>query len=310
MRAQYFVYTRNRDNDYKLVYAPDDDFCPPETRKYFLKQCRGVINIESYSGSLDEPRWLISRKGNCILFGMGVMNRILGINNNTDYTGTPIRGFFGIVINAEDNQIKVPYDVKFYGDLYKSIIDPVWTYVREDFKFKGIEVTQDFNEYECIDSITCSVELNTVESKTVILPISANIVEIVGSILSRTADCSFVSGLSDKEHAYCDDYCFHNATVIGIDERVEKSRVKTNTTRDTRDCITQYGDINSESTIKPMSPKKVFRPKLVMVIALLVIVLLLLLCKTCQRNQTSQDPSISGDTVQIDSINLPKLHKM
>lgn len=242
MRAQYFVYTRNRDNDYKLVYAPDDVFCPPETRKFFLKQSRGVINIESYSGSLDEPRWLISRKGNCILFGMGVMNRKLGIDNNTDYTGTPIRGFFGIVINAEDNQIKVPYDVKFYGDLYKSIIDPVWTYVREDFKFKGVEVTQDFNEYECIDSITFPVELNTVESKTVILPISTNIVEIVGSILSRTANCSFVSGLSDKEHAYCDDYCFHNATVIGIDKRVEKSRVKTNTTRDTRD--------------KPVSPKK------------------------------------------------------
>lgn len=310
MRAQYFVYTRNRGNDYKLVYAPDDNFCPPETRRYFLKQARGVINIESYSGSLDEPRWLISRKGNCILFGIGVMNRILGVDNNTDYTGTPIRGFFGMVINAEDNQVKVPFDIQFYKDLYKSKIDPIWDYLREEFKFKGVEVTQDINEYECVDTSTCPIELNTVAKKTVILPISTNSADIIGSILSLSADCSFVSGLADKEHAYSDDYCFHNATVIGINERVEKVKVNTDTTQDNRDGSTQYGGITGDGTIKPIPPKKAFRPKLVMVIVLLVVVVIVLLCKTCQGNQTSQDPSISGDTIQTDSINLLKPHNM
>lgn len=310
MRAQYFVYTRNRGNDYKLVYAPDDTFCPPETRRYFLKQSRGVINIESYSGSLDEPRWLISRKDNCILFGMGVMNRIIGVDNNTDYTGTSVRGFFGMVISAEDDQVKVPYDIQFYKDLYKSKIDPIWDYSREDFKFKGVEVTQDFNAYECVDAATISIELNTVEKKTVILPIRTNSADVIGSILSLSADCSFVSGLSDKEHAYSDDYCFHNATVIGIDERVEKVKVNTDTARDNRDGSTLYGGITGDGAIKPVPPKKVFRPKLIMVIVLLVIVMIILLCKTCQGNQTSQDPSISGDTIQTDSINLPKPHKM
>lgn len=310
MRAQYFVYTRNRGNDYKLVYAPDDTFCPPETRRYFLKQSRGVINIESYSGSLDEPRWLISRKGNCILFGIGVMNRILGVDNNTDYTGTPIRGFFGVVVNAEDNQVKVPFDIQFYKDLYKSKIDPIWGYLREDFKFKGVEVTQDFNEYECVDAATSSIELNTVEKKTVILPISTSSADVIGSILSLSADSSFVSGLSDKEHAYSDDYCFHNATVIGIDERVEKIKVNTDTAQNNRDGSTLYGGIAGDGAIKPVPPKKVLRPKLIMVIVLLVIVMIVLLCKTCQGNQTSQDPSTSGDTMQTDSITLPEPQKM
>lgn len=310
MRAQYFVYTRNRGNDYKLVYAPDDTFCPPETRRYFLKQSRGVINIESYSGSLDEPRWLISRKGNCILFGIGVMNRILGVDNNTDYTGTPIRGFFGVVVNAEDNQVKVPFDIQFYKDLYKSKIDPIWDYLREDFKFKGVEVTQDFNKYECVDATTSSIELNTVEKKTVILPISTSSADVIGSILSLSADCSFVSGLSDKEHAYSDDYCFHNATVIGIDERVEKIKVNTDTARNNRDGSTLYGGIAGDDATKPVPPKKVLRPKLIMVIVLLVIVMIVLLCKTCQGNQTSQDPSTSGDTMQTDSITLPEPQKM
>lgn len=294
--AQYFVYTRNRDNDYKLVYAPDDNFCPPEIRRYFLKQSRGVINIETYSGSLYEPRWLISRKGNYLLFGIGVMNRILGEDNNTDYTGTPIRGFFGMVINTVEKPLKVPYDIKFYIDLYKSLIDPIWGYLREDFKFKGIEVKQDFNDYECVDAATCHIELNTAEKKTVIFPISTNLTDIIGSILSQSVDCSFVSGLSDKEHAYSDDYGFLNATVIGVDERIEKSKVSGTTTG---------GDV-----IKRIPQKKVLRPKLMMVIGTLVIVLIILLCKTCQGNQTSQDPSISGDTIQTDAITLSKPHKM
>jgi hypothetical protein len=297
MKAQYFVYTRNRDNDYKLAYAPDDTFCPPETRRYFLKQSRGVINIESYSGSLDEPRWFISRKGNHILFGIGVMNRILGADNNTDYTGTPIRGFFGLVINA-DNQTRVPYDIKFYKDLYKSIIDPVWNYANEDFKFKGVEVTQDFNDYECIDSITCSIELNTDENKNLLLSISTNIADIVGAILSKSADCSFVSGLSDKEHAYSNDYCFHNATIIGTDKRIEKGKVNTDDTD-----FTHHGDGEEEIIIKPIQLKKAFRPKLIIIIGILAIVLIVLLCKTCQNKQTNLDPSISGDTVQTDTIN-------
>lgn len=300
MKAQYFVYTRNRYDDYKPVYVPDDNFCSPETRKYFLKQSRGVINIETYSGSLDEPRWLISRKGNCILFGIGVMNRILGVDNNTDYTGTPIRGFFGVVINASDNQIKVPFDIKFFVDLYTNIIDPIWNYLREDFKFKGVEVTQDFNDYECVNATTCAVELNTIEKKTVILPISTSIIDVIGSILLQSDDCSFVSGLSDKEHACFDDYSFYNATVIGIDERIEKSKVKTELVQKTD--FRHSKETKNEDIVKPIQQKKDFRPKLIMVIGILMVALIIILCKTCQGNQTSQDPSISGDTIQINIV--------
>lgn len=294
MKAQFFVYTRNRDNDYKLVYAPDDIFCPPETRKYFLKQSRGVINIETYSGSLDEPRWLISRKENCILFGIGVMNRILGVENNTDYTGTPIRGFFGVVINASDNQFKVPFDINFFIDLYKKIIDPVWNNSRENFKFKGVEVALDFNNYRCVNAETDTIGLNTNDEKTYILPINTSIRNIIGSVLSLSNNCSFVSGLSDKEHAYSDDYCYHNATVLGIDNRIEKSKEKTN-------CVTDDTDfINSKE--KPTQPKKVYRPKLIIAASILLIVLVTILCKTCQVNHANQEQSISGDTIQIDSI--------
>lgn len=302
--AQYFVYTRNRDDDYKLVYAPDDNFCPPDIRRYFLKQSRGVINIESFSGSLEEPRWLISRKGKCILFGIGVMNRILGTENNTDYTGTPIRGFFGMIINEDNGLVKVPYDINFYKDLYKTIIDPIWGYLRENFKFKGVVVEQDIDNYRCLTASTSSIELNTSDKKAVILPISTSVPDIIGPILSTPVDCSFVSGLADKEHAFAEDYCYLNATVIGVDERIEKMRGD-------GDCIENAGQTeitNDCHRIRPARPKKALRPKLI-ILGVAVAALIILLCRTRQGNQTNQDQSISGDTTQMDSIILQESQK-
>ena len=303
--AQYFVYTRNRDNDYKLVYAPDDNFCPPDIRRYFLKQSRGVINIESFSGSLEEPRWLISRKGKYILFGVGVMNKILGAENNTDYTGTPIRGFFGMIINEDNGLIKVPYDINFYKDLYKTIVDPIWGCSREDFKYKGVVVEQDVDNYGYLTSSTSGVELNISDKKAVILPIGTSVPDIIGSILSTPVDCSFVSGLTDKEHAFAEDYCYLNSTVIGVYERLEKKRGDRNSNVNAKQIEI---DDTDHHIIRPAKPKKVLRPKLI-ILGVVVVALMILLCKARQENQTNQDQSISGDTIQMDSITLQKSKK-
>lgn len=303
--AQYFVYTRNRDNDYKLVYAPDDNFCPPDIRRYFLKQSRGVINIESFSGSLEEPRWLISRKGKYILFGVGVMNKILGAENNTDYTGTPIRGFFGMIIYDDNGLVKVPYDINFYKDLYKAIIDPIWGCSREDFKYKGVVVEQDVDNYGYLTASTSGIELNTSDKKAVILPIGTSVPDIIGSILSTPVDCSFVSGLTDKEHAFAEDYCYLNSTVIGVYERLEKRRGDRNYNVNARQIEITDTD---HHRVKPAQPKKVLRPKLI-ILGVVVVTLIILLCKARQENQTNQDQSISGDTIQMDSIALQKSKK-
>lgn len=302
--AQYFVYTRNRDDDYKLVYAPDDNFCPPDIRRYFLKQSRGVINIESFAGSLEEPRWLISRKGKYILFGVGVMNKILGAENNTDYTGTPVRGFFGMIVREDNGLVKVPYDINFYKDLYKAIIDPIWGCLREDFKFKGVVVEQDIDNYRCLAASTDGIELNTSDKKTVILPVSTSVPNVIGSILSAPVDCSFVSGLADKEHAFAEDYCFLNATVIGVDERIEKMRGEGN-------CIVNDGQAeitNNLHRIRYVWPKKALRPKLI-ILGAAVAALIILLCRIRQGNQTNRDQSISGDTIQVEGITLQENRK-
>lgn len=298
--AQYFVYTRNRDNDYKLVYAPDDAFCPADVRKFFLKQARGVINVESYSGTLDEPRWLVSRKGKYLLFGIGVMNRVLGTENNTDYTGTPVRGFFGMVV-ADGNDIRLPYDIRFFIDLYRMVVDPVWGCLREDFKFKGVYVKQDFDSYECLTAKDCDMCLNTSEQETSILPAGVKVQDVIKGILSLSADCSFVSGLNEKEHAFADEYCFMNATVTGVDERVDKSREKKEIPGRKMPSDAVEPELE-ERELRPLPPKKASRPKLMVLIGLLVVIILLMLGRACHGCVTSPDPLISGDTGQTETV--------
>jgi len=124
MKAQYFIYTRNSENDYKLVFSPSDDFCSPERRKFFLMQARGSINIDIYPSDLKTPRWLFSRQGNLTLFGVGLMNSALSAECNTDYTGTPVRGFFGILLDNTSIEC-IPFDLDF---LKKSMPNTLYLY--------------------------------------------------------------------------------------------------------------------------------------------------------------------------------------
>ena len=77
MNAQLFVYTRTKNVDYQAIISPSEEFCSKSTRKLFLTQARGIINVEQYEDPLVEPRWLFSKKGNLLLWGIGIQNKML-----------------------------------------------------------------------------------------------------------------------------------------------------------------------------------------------------------------------------------------
>lgn len=248
---QYFIYSRNRDNDYKLIYAPNEEHCPSSVRQYFIKQARGVINIEQYPGTLDTPRWLISQKDGIILFGMGIMNHRLSETNNTDYTGTPVRGFFGLIINPKYEEKYVPYDITFFKKLYQTCIDPIWQNPREEFKFIGTNAIIDKSEFNCIEAKQLNSKINVYENKITVFPENIDPSLIIADILSQEINTSYVSNLDAIEHATADEYCFYNASVNGIEEQSTKSKGHHSAKEDK----------TVEIPITPEKPKKVFGPK-------------------------------------------------
>lgn len=287
MNAQYFVYTRNSDNDYKLVYAPNEEVCSKEDRLFFIKQARGCINIDAYGGSLNKPRWLISIRNKTLLFGFGINNSQLSTENVTDYTGTPVRGFFGMVIKIENDELSVPFDIEYFKLFYLKYISSVWYASREEFKYIGVSVESDSNQYFYLEPKAHNININTNNSKTVILGNEYSIETIIEEILYLKKDISFISGLFDKQHAYNIEYCYMNALVDGIDCREERS------------IVIPHPSPNPNPNPNPIIvSKKKNRINLILVFMILIIALIILVCKTCQKSQLNHQQSILGDTIQ------------
>ena len=123
--AQFYIYTRTKELDYRAIAIPSEDFCSKEDRLAFRHEIQGVIDVETYVDELNEPRWFYSKRKNLALFGIGVMNKELSDTCYTDYVGTPIRGFFGVVFKIGE-AIELPYDKEFFRKVYKKYVEPIW----------------------------------------------------------------------------------------------------------------------------------------------------------------------------------------
>ncbi len=294
MNAQYFVYTRghNIDNDYKLLFSPSNDFCPLEVRKYFLQQVRGLINLDTYVGNLEEnPRWLLSKKDGYTLWGIGTMNKKLSPTNNTDYANRVVRGFFGLVIKGNDIKA-LPFDLAVFERFYSEHIADLWTAAKEDFKKKGVAVDTYFDNCKSIVAANSNLELNTDEERTVIWEDSISKEEFFAAALSQQGDFSCIYGLEEKSHAYNHDYRFYNVIVKGENVKSEKTYKKKEQNRQEEEWKTRTDE-------DMLRPKKDYRLKLMILGTIATFIVVALLIGRCSKSkQTSSLKSVSGDTVK------------
>ena len=302
IKAQYFVYTRNRYIDYKTFFSPSEELCPKETRKKFLKEIRGVIDIETYDDPLNTPRWLYSCSNGLLLFGVGIMNSELSETYNVDFANRPVRGFFGIVLSVSNSEICLPMDLKFFSQLYKMYIEPIWELDREHFQTQTIEI--DIKEFinDCthlIYPVNKDLSLNYHNDKCVILG-NVDSEDAFSNALTLGYEISIVTGFNNKKHAYSvdSDYKYMNAIVNKVTKREEKNFNKE------QEQI-YYDNLTHRIVIDEIAekPKKVLRPKLITICLLIIIVLLLIICpRSCRNSQMNQSLSVSGDTIQIQNI--------
>ena len=295
MDAQYFVYTRGYDiaNDYKLLFSPSEDFCPSDVRRYFLVQVRGLINLDTYIGNLEEnPRWILSKKNGYILWGVGIMNKKLSSTNNTDYANRAVRGFFGII--AKENTVSIlPFDLSFFEQFYCKNIVELWTVSKENFKKKGVAVEDKFEDYKSIAINTSNLPLNTNEDKTVIWEDTISTEEFFSSALNLKGNFSCVYGLEEKSHAYNHDYRLYNVIVKG--EKIKEEKIY-KVKEDTKSERIGQTELIGE---KPIKPKKDKRQKLVVLGTIVAFIAVALIIGRCSRsNPTNPQKSVSGDTVK------------
>lgn len=274
MKAQYFVYTRTRNLDYRTFFSPSEELCPKEIRTKFLKEIRGVIDIETYDDPLNTPRWLYSYSNGLLLFGVGIMNAELSETCKVDFANRPVRGFFGIILSISNDEIFLPMDINLFRQLYKKYIEPIWELDREHIKIQTIEI--DIKEYikdstHIINPENKDLSLNFHEDKCVILG-KVSPEDAFSRALTLKQEISIVTGFNNKKHAYCidSDYKYKNVIVNNVIEREEKLYNK------------KQEQINTQD-IRPL-PKKVLRPKLFTIGLIVAVVLSMIIwVKSCLR---------------------------
>lgn len=295
--AQFYIYTRTKELDYRAIAIPSEDFCSKEDRLAFRHEIQGVIDVETYVDELNEPRWFYSKRKNLVLFGIGVMNKELSDTCNTDYVGTPIRGFFGVVFKIGEI-IDLPYDKEFFRKVYKKYVEPIWNveYGDDNAKQKIIEVEQSDIDgtYLKIVPQDNHISLNEQVGKCAILG-KIDCVKVFQQALYNETELSVVTGLNNRNHAYAKEakYKFLNALVNGVDVREEQETIKPITKQE---YPTQT---NYQTSEIPKKSKKDNRQKLVVLGTIAAFIAVALIIGRCSRNNpTNPQQSVSGNTVK------------
>ena len=295
--AQFYIYTRTKELDYRAIAIPSEDFCSKEDRLAFRHEIQGVIDVETYVDELNEPRWFYSKRKNLVLFGIGVMNKELSDTCYTDYVGTPIRGFFGVVFKIGE-AIELPYDKEFFRKVYKKYVEPIWDieYGDDNARQKIIEVEQSDLDgtYLKIVPQDNHIFLNEQVGKCAILG-EMDCGKVFQQALYNKTDLSVVTGLNNRNHAYAKEakYKFLNALVNGVDVREEQETIKTITGQE-YSTSTKF-----QVSENPIKPKKDHRLKLIVLGTVATFIAAALIVGRCRKNnQMNPQKSVSGDTVK------------
>lgn len=292
-KTQLIIYTRNSEIDYRMVVTPGEDFCSPETRKYFRKLIRGSIDVETFDDPLTQPRWLYVRKDNMVLFGVATMLKDLDTDCYIDVKNRPVRGFYGIAIDASNGEVQLPFDLNFFKDINAKYIQPLWNAGKDEFIRKDVVIDLEEYDVEKLSPYNSSVSLNIHTDECVVLG-NVNMADALKKALYIGENLSLVSGFNSKLHAFAQgaEYDYMNAIVEGVHER-ETHKVKDKETP----IHHTASDIDTPSYSQ--RPKKVYRPKTHIVLLMIAALALIILARTCGHDRKNHNTLTSGDQENV-----------
>jgi len=231
MDQRLFIYTRLFRLDYHLIYCPNNSFMPNDIKTGFKDFAREVINEDRITnGKIEDARWSFCKKGEYLLYGIGCRNVLLSEESN-DYVGTPIRGFFGLVIKLDGSfPIDLYLNIDSYKRIYKEKIVPIFhskTSVDSSDIDSPFELLSDAMRIFPHDN---KQVVNFEKTKTFVFPDTFDVKEIAASLVFGDGDTNFVFHLNNEGHIRHTKLCsFYNASIIGNDKQyvVERGAEKT-----------------------------------------------------------------------------------
>lgn len=123
MEIQHCCYTRGNSLDYGFFSCPDN----MSSRIQDLIQKKVLSVIDEIDCRLATHKWMLVKCGNTIIWGVCCWNKLLAQKKYCDYSGTPVSGFFSIVItDAVLSSVRLPFDIRYFKQLYALEVETSW----------------------------------------------------------------------------------------------------------------------------------------------------------------------------------------
>ena len=146
MEIQHCCYTRGDSLDYGYFSCPNN----VPSRILDLIQEKVLSVIDEIDCRLAIPKWLLVKYGNTIIWGVCCWNKLLAQKKYCDYCGTPVSGFFAVVMTdaiSSSAAIRLPFDINYFKQLYALEVEPFWGQQESHFN-KTVDLIP--GTYHCI----------------------------------------------------------------------------------------------------------------------------------------------------------------
>ena len=110
------IYTRTKYHDYRIVTSTSLAGLPHSVVQICTEVARTMIDAEN--DQLKEPSWALVKKNGYTLWGIAILNDVIGDDNKDKYN-RPVRGFFGFI--SDTSVCKLPYSISYFKEIYNDI---------------------------------------------------------------------------------------------------------------------------------------------------------------------------------------------
>lgn len=186
------IYTRTKYHDYRIVTSKSLAGLPHSVVQIFTEVARTMIDAEN--NQLEEPSWALVKKNCYTLWGMSVLNDVLGDENKDKYN-RPVRGFFGVISDNPTNNL--PYSISYFKEIYKEYVMPIW-----DSPEQTEQVNSSLPSFSGDEFITKSSllnnDINLEFGRCRIFPFGSNCKGLIEAVFASFEDCSIATNIHKK----------------------------------------------------------------------------------------------------------------
>lgn len=187
-----FIYTRTKYHDYRIVTSESLVGLPYSVVNIFEEIAHVMIDAEN--DQLVDPSWALVKEEGYTLWGISILNKVLG-EKNYDKVKRPVRGFFGII---SDTQIsRLPYSISYFKEIYNTYVMPIW-----DSYNQTEEILSHIHEVSCDEFITKSSFLNSDINVELgmcrMFPYGSDCKGLIEGVFASFEDCSIATNIHKK----------------------------------------------------------------------------------------------------------------